>query len=118
MDAAAKVEAVNKYIQAFDTVSMELIRELYADNATLEDPVGSEVRLGIDDIVAFYQTAFDMGAKLKLLGAPRCAGNSVAFPFQVEVGGMKIEAIDVFEFDTAGKVISMKAYWGEENATA
>jgi len=23
--------------------------------------------------------------------------------------------IDVFEFDAAGKVVSMKAYWGQEN---
>ena len=118
MDAATKVEVVNKYVEAFDAVSMDLIREIYSDNATLEDPVGTDVRRGIDDIVAFYQTAFEMGAKLKLLGAPRCAGNSVAFPFQVDVGEMKIEAIDVFEFDADGKVISMKAYWGEENTTA
>ena len=28
---------------------------------------------------------------------------------------MKIEVIDVFEFDGSGKVVSMKAYWGPEN---
>ena len=39
----------------------------------------------------------------------------MAFPFQVTVGAMKIEVIDVFEFDDSGKVVSMKAYWGAEN---
>ena len=28
---------------------------------------------------------------------------------------MKIQVIDVFEFNSAGKVVSMKAYWGPEN---
>ena len=57
-----------------------------------------------------------MGAKLELSGAPRCAGDAVAFPFIVHAGEMKIEAIDVFEFDSDGRVASMKAYWGPENA--
>ena len=45
----------------------------------------------------------------------RCAGNAAAFAFEVHVAGMKIEVIDVFEFDAEGKVVSMKAYWGQEN---
>jgi steroid delta-isomerase len=117
MDAAEKISVVEKYIEAFENRSLELIREIYADTATVEDPVGTDVYDGIDAILGFYTGGFEMGAKLSLLGKPRCAGNSVAFPFQVVAGGMTIEVIDVFEFDDEGKVISMKAYWGPENAS-
>lgn len=117
MDAAQKIAVVDKYIEAFEKGSSELIRQIYADSATVEDPVGTDVYEGIDAILGFYAGGFEMGAKLSLLGKPRCAGNSVAFPFQVVAGGMTIEVIDVFEFNDEGKVVSMKAYWGPENAS-
>jgi steroid delta-isomerase len=115
MQAADKIAVVEKYIQAFATNDMNLIKDIYAADATVEDPVGSEVRHGIAAIVEFYQQAFGAGAKLELTGPARYAGNAVAFPFCVNVPGMKIYAIDVFEFNSGGKVVSMKAYWGPEN---
>lgn len=115
MDANAKIAAVHRYVEAFANSDMDIIRDLYADNATVEDPVGTEVRSGMDAIVAFYETALQSGAKLELTGTPRCSGNAVAFPFKVVMGAMQIDIIDVFEFDAAGKVVSMKAYWGPEN---
>ena len=117
MDAAHKLSIVDKYVEAFDRCSLDLIREIYSDSATVEDPVGTEGHDGIDAILEFYKAGFEMGVKLSLLGTPRCAGNSVAFPFQVVAGGMTIEVIDVFEFNDEGKVVSMKAYWGPENTS-
>lgn len=115
MDAAEKIAVVDKYLAAFESQSLDLIREIYADSAIVEDPVGGSAYEGIDAILGFYKTGFGVGAKLSLLGKPRCAGNCVAFPFRVVAGKMTIEVIDVFEFDDAGKVVSMKAYWGPEN---
>lgn len=115
MDAADKITVVNKYVEAFDRQDINIIKEIYAADARVEDPVGTDPHQGIDAICAFYQGAFDMGAKLSLDGSPRCAGNSVAFAFSVKVGDMSIEPIDVFEFNEQGKIVSMKAYWGPEN---
>jgi steroid delta-isomerase len=115
MDATGKIAVVEKYIHAFATKDMNLITEIYAENATVEDPVGSDLRRGIGAVVEFYQQAFGAGATLALTGPARCAGNAVAFPFCVTVGTMQVQAIDVFEFDSAGKVVSMRAYWGPEN---
>jgi steroid delta-isomerase len=115
MEAADKIARVHQYVEAFDKADINLIKDMYADNATVEDPVGSDPYQGIEAIVAFYEGAFDMGAKLSLNEAPRCAGNSVAFSFTVKVGDMTIQPIDVFEFNDEGKVVSMKAYWGPEN---
>ena len=117
MHAADKIAVVEKYIQAFANNDISLIKEIYAEDATVEDPVGSEVRHGIAAIVEFYQQGFGAGAKLELTGPARCAGNAVAFPFSVSVASMKIDVIDVFEFNIGGKVASMKAYWGPENIT-
>jgi steroid delta-isomerase len=115
MEASDKIAAVHKYVEAFDKADMDLIREIYADDAIVEDPVGTDLHVGIDAVCAFYEGALSSGAKLALTGTPRCAGNAVAFPFQVQMPGMAIEIIDVFEFDDAGKVNSMKAYWGPES---
>jgi len=118
MEAADKIAAVEKYMRAVTNKDMNLIRKIYADDATVEDPVGSEAWRGIAGVVEFYQKGFDVGAKLELTGPVRCAGNAAAFPFCCTAGNMKIQVIDVFEFNSAGKVVSMKAYWGPENVTA
>jgi len=115
MEAADKIRAVERYIEAFETRDLQIIRDLYASNARVEDPVGSPVHDGLEAICAFYEGALASGAKLALTGTPRCAGNSVAFPFQVAMPGVTIDIIDVFEFNHEGKVIDMKAYWGPEN---
>lgn len=115
MDTADKIRAVERYIEAFETSDMEIIRDLYASNAQVEDPVGTPVHDGLDAICTFYEDALARGAKLALTGTPRCAGNSVAFPFQALMPGVSIDIIDVFEFNHEGKVINMKAYWGPEN---
>jgi steroid delta-isomerase len=118
MDVKDKIAAVHKYVEAFDKADINIIKELYADNATVEDPVGSDIHSGIDAIVAFYEGALQANIKLELLGTPRCAGMEVAFPFKVMAPGMNIEVIDVFKFDEQGKVVSMRAFWGPENTTA
>ncbi len=115
MEAQEKIATVHAYVDAFEKADIEIIKNLFAEDAIVEDPVGTDVRVGMDAICEFYTTGFAGGAKLELTGSPRCAGNAVAFPFMVHAAGMKIEIIDVFEFNEEGKVCSMKAYWGGEN---
>ena len=115
MDISDKINAVERHIEAFDKGDLEIIRTIYAPNARVEDPVGSAPHEGIEAVCSFYQGALASGAKLKLTGTPRCAGNAVAFPFQAIMPGMVIDIIDVFEFNHEGQVISMRAYWGPEN---
>lgn len=115
MDYSDKVAVVNRYVEAFDKADINIIRGIYADDATVEDPVGTDLHVGIDAICAFYEAGLASGVKLELTGPVRSAGNTAAFPFQVQMTGMSIDIIDVFEFNDAGKVSSMKAYWGPEN---
>lgn len=111
MDAAHKIKTVEKYMEAVSTDNLDLIREIYADNATVEDPVGTPPKEGIDAILAFYGSFKGFGVKLQLKDSVKCAGNAAAFPFTAQIGPRALDVIDVFEFDNNGKVVSMKAYW-------
>ena len=112
MEASDKIAVVNRYIQAFAESNMDIIRDIYATDAVVEDPVGSEPHVGMAAIEAFYEMSVPGPTTLELTGTPRCAGNAVAFPFNAVVGDdLRIEIIDVFEFNEAGKVVSMRAYW-------
>ncbi|MFT4517801.1 MAG: steroid delta-isomerase [Halioglobus sp.] len=115
MEVSDKIAAVHKYVEAFATQDMDIIRDIYAADAIVEDPVGTDVHVGIEAVCAFYEGALSSGAKLALSGEPRCTGNAVAFPFQVLMDGLEIDIIDVFEFNDEGKVNSMRAYWGPDN---
>ena len=115
MENSDKIAAVHRYVEAFDQADIEIIKEIYADDAVVEDPVGTEAHVGIDAICGFYEGALASGAKLVLTGNPRCAGNAVAFPFEARMPGMVMQIIDVFEFNEAGKVVQMRAYWDKDN---
>ena len=126
-------EAAEAYIALFNAQDAQGIADLYADDATVTDPVGTPEKQGKEAILKFYILAVKNGAKLKLNGAPRIAGNYAAFAFTCTVGamthvdgdvavevelpngGMTIDIIDTFAFDEDGKVTEMKAYWGPTN---
>ncbi len=114
-------EAMQAYIDAFNRVDPEAIVALYAEDATVEDPVGSPAKSGRKAITDFYAYAIKSGAKLRLAAPIRGShGNSAAMAFDVELNmpqGDKtaravIRVIDVMTFDDAGKFSSMRAFWG------
>ncbi len=114
----AKVEVVENYIKALNTKDITIISSMYSKNATLEDPVGTPIKQGHEQIMNFYKEgAFQGDIAAELSGPIRIAGDSAAFSFVVFFNGMKIEVIDVFVFDQRDKVTSMKAYWSNANVS-
>jgi steroid delta-isomerase len=113
------VAAVHAYVAGFAAGDAGAIAALFAQDATVEDPVGTPLKRGIKEIHEFYAGSVATGAKLELLGEPRCAAGFVAFPFAVKLdwGGQKsvIEVIDTFRIDDDGKITEMRAFWGPEN---
>ena len=110
-------EAMQAYIDAFNRQDLAAIVNLYAEDATVEDPVGSELKRGRAEIEAFYKTALETGAQLKLSAPIRAShGDSAAMAFEVALHyqgqDMVIHVIDVMTFNAAGQYTSMKAYWG------
>ena len=112
--------AVNRYLELVATGTADDIVELYADDATVEDPVGGEVHIGRHAIQAFYKN-IEGAERTTELHELRVAGHEAAFFFAITVdaGGHKvrIEPIDVMVFNSEGKITSMKAYWTFANAT-
>ncbi len=127
------IDAVDSYIRLFNEQDAQGIADLYANDATVTDPMGTPPKEGKAAILEFYTLAVKNGAKLKLTGPVRITGNFAAFPFECTVGGMThvdadvavevempkgamtIRIIDTFEFNEDGKVTEMKAYWGPTN---
>jgi steroid delta-isomerase len=117
METKDKVKVVNRYIEGVSRQDMNAIKEIFDEQAIVEDPIGSDPHVGMEAIVKFYEGAFGAELKLESTGPVRCAGNAAAFPFIVRTPDMEIEVIDIFEFNENGKVRSMRAYWGPENCT-
>lgn len=109
--------AMQAYIDGFNNKDLQAITRLYADDATVEDPVGTPPKSGRTEIDEFYSGALQTGATLKLSAPIRAShSNSAAMAFEVHLNyqgqAMVIQVIDVMTFNQDGKFISMKAYWG------
>lgn len=113
-------DAVNTYITAFENEDLDAIMGIYADDCSVEDPVGSPVKQGRAAVHEFYEGAIKMKVKLQLEGQIRIAGNEAAFAFSGEVdtgdGIMTFNPIDVMVFNDEGKVTSMRAFFGPTNS--
>lgn len=112
--------AMQAYIDCFNRSDAAAIADLYSEDATVEDPVGSPVKQGKAEVAAFYKMAVATGAKLKLAAPIRAShGNSAAMAFDVQLnmptGEAIIQVIDVMTFDEAGKFTSMRAFWGKSD---
>lgn len=114
-------EVVDSYLRGLNEKDLAGILQLYAEDGTVEDPVGSEIVSGMPALKKFYEGAVTYDLKLRRTGSVRIAANEAAFPFELEmeVNGklMKSEIIDVFRFDENGKISSMRAFWGPSNRT-
>lgn len=120
MPDPAKMEAaVHAYVAAFEAGSADQVAALYAQDATVEDPIGSPIHAGREAIRAFYAESMKTGAKLKLEGPVRVAGDYAVFPFSVNLnydgGPKRIDVIDTFRFNEANEVVEMRAFWGPTN---
>jgi steroid Delta-isomerase len=114
-------QTVNRYLELLGKGQADDIAALYADDATVEDPVGGGVHIGRQAIRGFYSNVENIKSQTEVMTL-RALGSEAAFYWTLTVdlgngGGMRIEIISVMVFDDEGKIASMKAYWGPENVT-
>ena len=112
----AITKAVNRYLETVSQGRPDDIAALYAQDATVEDPVGSELHIGRQAIRGFYTSVENVKSKTEVVTL-RALGNEAAFLWRLIIGGMTIDIISVMTFDDEGKIASMKAYWGPDNIT-
>ena len=113
------IAAVHGYVAAFDAGDAEAAVALFAEDATVEDPVGTPAKIGHDEIRTFYTASMQTGAKLHLQGPVRVGEDYAAFAFQVRLNwegkSSTVDVIDIFRFNADGKVAKMEAYFGPTN---
>jgi steroid delta-isomerase len=111
--------AVHTYVEGFAKSDAALIIDMYAADASLEDPIGTPVRHGIDSIAEFYVGAMHTGARLELHEPVRIAADYAAFAFTVVLdlgeGLKRVDVIDTFRFNADNKITEMRAFWGPTN---
>ncbi len=116
-------EIMQLYIERVDAVDVDAILELYAEDAVVEDPVGTPCHVGKAAIDQFYREGLTRSKMRASLQGPVRATDAGcgAMAFRVDVldGEMpgSIDVIDVMEFNEQGLIRSMKAYWGSRNFT-
>jgi steroid delta-isomerase len=121
-DESQMKQAMQAYIDHFNAADPDAVAALYTEDATVEDPVGSEPKRGREAILEFYRMAVQTGAKLSLAAPIRAShADAAAMAFDVNLqmpeGRSLIRVIDVMRFDDAGRFRSMEAYWGPSDVT-
>ncbi|WP_435770240.1 nuclear transport factor 2 family protein [Nocardioides sp. SYSU DS0651] len=114
------LETIQRYVDLVGSGTAAEVLDLYADGATVEDPVGSEVRATRESILEFYAGLEGLEQQSTLLAA-RVAGNEAAFQFELVTRAGEqtytLAPIDVMTFDDDGKITSMRAFWAGEDMT-
>jgi steroid Delta-isomerase len=112
-------KTVNRYLELLANGSADDVTALYAEDATIEDPIGSELRRGRAAIHEFY-AAFESAQKQTELVSLRVGGNEAAFLWSLTIkagdSGTRIEPISVMTFDGDAKITSMRAFWSPADA--
>ncbi len=115
MSAASHIrQTYDRYMELMTKGDVDAIVELYADDATIEDPIGSELRRGRDAIRAFYEASAGT-VTLRRTGPVRVARSEAATPMVVLMGDagqqQALDVISVMKFDDSGRIASMRAFW-------
>ena len=109
-------EVIEQYVARVATGTTDEVMELYAEGATVEDPVGTEVRSTRESIREFYAAVEPLEQAGEVLSA-RIAGSEAAFLFELRTKAgdqtYTLAPIDVMTFDDDGKITSIRAYWSD-----
>ena len=119
-DTDSMKAAMRAYIDCFNAGDLEGVLDLYAENASAEDPVGTPVHQGKDALRQFYVTAIETKGQLELVAPMRGSqGNCAAMAFDVKLnlpsGPATVRVIDVMSFDEECRITSMRAFWGPDD---
>jgi steroid delta-isomerase len=109
-------DVFQRYCELVTTGDFEAIALLYAEDATVEDPVGSTPHRGRAAIREFYRASAG-AVRLELEGRVRSAGNEGAAAMIARPTtnpSMRVETLDVMTFGDDGLVTSMRAYWSPD----
>jgi steroid delta-isomerase len=116
-DADTLRTIIATYMERFTAEDREGWLDLFADDAWIEDPVGTPRRRGRKEIGEFWDEAHTVpdAIELRPLGIVTVIGDEGIFTMQARasLGGsvFGIDIIDLMTFDDAGKITTMRAFF-------
>lgn len=110
------------YVDGFNNADAEALIALFADDAVIEDPVGTAPKRGAE-IAAWFRQGVAMEARLQLDTPIRGShGNAAAMAFTLHMvqdgQPVSVRSLDVIEVDAAGLIARLEGYWGEGDVQA
>ena len=112
------LKTIEQYVARVATGTTDSILDLYAEGATIEDPVGSDVLTTREAIREFYAGLESLDQVGTLISA-RVAGGQAAFQFELvtkaDGATYTLAPIDVMTFDDDARITSMRAFWAGED---
>ena len=124
MSADVVARTIKEYFAALRAMDEKAWVNTFAADAVSYDPVGTPAMEGHDKLAEFFQT---ITAAFKEVGLTEndvfIAGNGAAVKWtgrgKSKAGkDVKFEGIDVFEFNEAGKIQTLRAYWNPAEMVA
>jgi steroid Delta-isomerase len=110
----AIAQTVNRYLELVANGKADDVLNLYAADATIEDPIGSDLRRGHDAIHEFY-AGFEDAKKETELAEVRIGGSEAAFLWHLTLDAgdsrSRLSPISTMTFDEDAKITSMRAFW-------
>jgi steroid delta-isomerase len=105
---------IETYVERMCESDVDGILDLYAEDATAEDPVGGTIQRGREALGSFYAgTAPHL--QVEITGPIRVSGRECAVPLLAELtmndNKLYVDVIDVMTFGDDGKITSMRAFW-------
>ena len=112
--------AMQSYIDALNRKDIPGIIALFAEDGTVEDPVGSIIEkasVGLARLVGALPENASFTLDTPIRTSHDLSGAAFAMTVELILDGkpMKIQSIDVMQFDKQGKITEMKAYYGLSN---
>lgn len=115
-ETAAIHATVENYIAHFSHNDRAGYLSLFAEDAWVEDPVGSPKHEGLEAIGAFWDGSRELAPEIELrLTKANVCGGEAAFFMEIRpmLGdqAMTMTAIDVMTFDDDAKITTLRAYF-------
>ena len=115
LDASQIESLYDRYFKLATAGDVDGVVNLYAEDATIEDPIGSDLHRGHEAIRKFYEASAGSFV-MRRTGPVRAAGLEAASPVVVLMGppGPEQKVLDIIStmvFSEDGKILAMRAYW-------
>lgn len=115
--------AMQAYIDALNNKDIPGIVALFAEEGTVEDPVGSIIEraaVGLPRLVGALPENASFSLDTPIRTSHDLSGAAFAMTVELILDGkpIKIQSIDVMQFNKQGLITEMKAYYGPSNISS